>query len=257
MRIAIVMTYFDRQYQLRKTLESFENSAVKDFEVIIVDDCSPDHPVIGNHNFAISVFRTQNKKWIDGSPAYNVGIREAIRNQADIIILQNAETYHVGDVISRALSVRDNTYISFACYNLSRQQTFAKHDIYQVINRSNSHALNNDDDAWLNHRLFRPMAYHWCSAITVRNMIRLNGFDERFADGYCFEDDELLARIRILGLRIEITDHPFVVHQWHERSYVPANWKELFDRNRNRFKTVQRSGNPYAIHRFTPNVNAI
>lgn len=252
MKIFIVMTYFQRQYQLDVTLHTISKTAHQDIEVVIVDDCSncPPHP--GVSDIPITVLKTINKQWIDGSPAYNIGIDYALRHGADIIILQNAETYHVGDIVSYAKRITDKNYISFACYNLSRLFTFREHDISWLIENRGGHAVNNEDDAWLNHRTIRPMGYHWCSAITAANMYRLNGFDERMAEGYCFEDDELLARVLMLGLKIEITERPFVVHQWHDRNYVPANWNELFKLNRSVCDLIQHEQNPRAFHKFTP-----
>jgi len=257
MKVAIVMTYFDRQSQLDRTLASFRSTAHKEFQVFIVDDCSPAAPKIGRQPFPVTKLKTQDKRWIDGSPAYNTGIMAALESGAEVIILQNAETYHVGDVISRAASVQPGAYISFACFNLASRETFSPHDIYSIVNHNNRHATNNEDNAWLNHRFIRPMGYHWCAATQAANLRRLNGFDERLADGYCFEDDELLARVLMLGLQVEITDHPFVVHQYHARSYVPTNWLELFRRNSQRFEAIRRAGNPVAVHHFTPNFNAV
>lgn len=255
--ITVVMTYYNRQYQLDRTLDSFEASVNKEFNVIIVDDCSPEPPVIRDHSFFIKVIRTENKRWIDGSPAYNFGFIEAIKTGSEIILIQNAETYHAGDVLSRSVTVGIDSYISFACFNLSRQETFREHKIQDIINQHNFPAVNNEDNAWLNHKWIRPMGYHWASAIRTENLIRINGFDERLANGYCFEDDELLARVRHSGLKVEITDHPFVVHQYHERAYVPANWKDLFFINGKRFEMIRDSGNPVAIHRFTPDLHEI
>lgn len=269
MKICIVITYFDRQFQLEKTLKSFAKTEHKDFEVIIVDDCSLVPPIMGVHDFPIEVYRTKDKKWLDGSPTYNLGILKAFQKNPDVIIIQNAETYHVGDVISYASTVTDKNYISFACYNLSKEDTFRIHyqnfalgnifreipNINDIINKNNNHAVNNDDNAWLNHKVIRPMGYHWCSAITANNMRKLNGFNENFSDGYCFEDDEFLARVRMLGLEVEITDSPFVVHQWHNRNYVPKNWNQLFQINKKLFEQVQRSNNPVAIHKFTKDFN--
>ena len=79
MKIVIVMTYFDRQFQLNKTLHSFTGTHHNDFEVMIVDDCSSVPPEIGIHDFPITVLKTENKQWIDGSPAYNIGIAEALK----------------------------------------------------------------------------------------------------------------------------------------------------------------------------------
>jgi glycosyltransferase involved in cell wall biosynthesis len=252
MKIVIVLTYYDRQFQLQRTLRSFCKTAHDDFEVIIIDDSSPDSPDIGIHNFPIEVYRTKNKNWIDGSPAYNLGFIHALEKNPDVIIIQNAESYHYGDVISYATTVTNETYISFGCYNLSREWTFKEHDLSWIVANFSNPAVNNEQNAWLNHKTIRPMGYHWCSAITAENLRKLNGFDERFTDGYCFEDDELLARIRILGLKIEVTDSPFVVHQWHNRSYVPVNWQELYNLNQRRYEMIQQSGNPVAKHIYTP-----
>jgi len=252
MKIVIVMTYFERQHQLDVTLKSIARTSFSDIELVIVDDCSKTPFNIGFSSFPIHLLKTTNKRWIDGSPAYNIGIQKALNLGADIIILQNAETYHVGDVVAYASTVTDENYISFGCYNLSREFTFREHDISWLITHRGGHAVDNERDAWLNHKTIRQMGYHWCSAITRKNMLLLNGFDERFCDGYCFEDDEFLARVRMLNLRVEITDYPFVVHQWHDRNYVPKDWDKLFALNRSILDLVRFEGNPYAFHKFTP-----
>jgi glycosyltransferase involved in cell wall biosynthesis len=255
MKVVIVMTYFDRPFQLKRTLNSFLKTKHTDFEVIIVDDCSEIPPEIANYDLSIELYKTKDKRWIDGSPAYNLGISYALEKNPDVIILQNAECYHVGDVISYATKITDPNYISFGCYNLSKSWTFKEYDLSWIIANNNFHAVNNEDNAWLNHKTIRQMGYHWCSAISADNMRKLNGFDERFCNGYCFEDDEFLARVKMLGLNVEITDSPFVVHQWHDRNYVPKNWHELFEINRKLLDQVVRDKNPQAIRKFTENFN--
>lgn len=252
MKIFIVMTYFQRQYQLDVMLRSIAKTAHRDLEIVIVDDCSNQPPYVGVSDIPITILQTENKRWIDGSPAYNIGIDYALRHGADIIILQNAETYHVGDIVEYASHVTDKDYISFACYNLSHEFTFRPHDITWLVANHGGHAINNEDNAWLNHGTIRRMGYHWCAAITAANMYRLNGFDERMAEGYCFEDDEFLARVVMLGLKIEITERPYVVHQWHDRNYVPGNWHELFKLNQSVCDLIRFEKNPYAYHKFTP-----
>ena len=44
--ITVVMAYFNRQYQLDKTLRSFAESSYRDFNVVIVDDDSSDQPIV-------------------------------------------------------------------------------------------------------------------------------------------------------------------------------------------------------------------
>ena len=67
----------------------------------------------------------------------------------------------------------------------------------------------------------------------------LGGFDERFADGFSFDDDELLFSIKNklkLDVKIIPPDNQFVIHQYHSRTqYNIKNLMELYHRNRNLF----------------------
>jgi len=253
MRVIIVMTYYEREFQLKQTLNSFRNTEHKDFEVIIVDDCSKRSPVIRGYDFPITLYKTKNKRWIDGSPAYNFGIIKALKKNPDIIILQCAETYHVGDIIKYSTTVTDDNYISFACYNLSKEFTFKEHDLSWLLVNCGGAACDNEGNAWLNHSTIRRIGFNWCSVITAKNIKILNGFDERFCDGYCCEDVEFLARINMLNLNVQIVDYPFVVHQWHERNYRPENWRELWEVNKKLVEQVKTENSSVAIHRFTEN----
>ena len=61
--IAVVMTYYDREPQVCKTLASLKQSAHNDFRVIVVDDASP---IPLNYN-GIDIVRIEpsEKKWKD------------------------------------------------------------------------------------------------------------------------------------------------------------------------------------------------
>jgi hypothetical protein len=73
-----------------------------------------------------------------------------------------------------------------------------------------------DVNGWLNHPEINPKGCHFCCAITKANLDILGGFDQRFADGYCFDDDEFLFRVKkLLKLEFMPPDEAFVIHQWH------------------------------------------
>ncbi len=84
---------------------------------------------------------------------------------------------------------------------------------------------------WGNHPIYDPVAFHYCAAITTSNLRKINGFEERLYAGVSFEDDYLVRQIRNLGLKIEITEYPFVAHQWHTSKIRMSNVKELWDLN--------------------------
>lgn len=214
-KASIVCTYFNRQFQLNETLDSFLYYDPSLFNVIIVDDKSDEPIKLKEYPFKISIVRVEDKKWVNMEPAYNLGILEALKHNPEIIILQNAENYHVGGILNEALKVTNDNYLVFGCYSLDKETTFKVHNIYSVIEANNIGATENGQNAWYQHSIFRPVGYDFCSAITAKNLIKLNGYDERFSAGIAYGDDYLLARIKMLGLKIEMIDSPFVVHQWH------------------------------------------
>jgi len=253
-RISIVTTYFQRQYQLNKTLLSIAKSNHKDFEVIIVDDCSPDDIVLPEVPFKITVIKMQNKTWTNPEPAYNTGIIEALKSNPDIVILQNAENYHVGDILSYAEKVNSDNYLSFGCYSLDEETTFRDHNISEVIKANNIGAVTDGKNAWYNHSVFRPVAYDFCNAITAENLRKLNGYDERFSLGSDRGDVYLLERVKMLGLNIQFVDSPFVVHQWHYSHPDRSDHEALCKRNADLFIELMKENKYRAKHLFTPDL---
>ncbi len=62
----------------------------------------------------------------------------------------------------------------------------------------------------------------------------LEGFDERYAHGIAYDDDEFLHRVVKSGLDVSIIDEPFVIHQWHESvNYNHLDANNLISKNLN------------------------
>ena len=66
-------------------------------------------------------------------------------------------------------------------------------------------------------------------------MDKLGGFDERYAGGIGYDDNDFIARIRA-RMTVEITDSPLVVHQAHKPTDYVGNQK-LFARNQTLYHT--------------------
>jgi len=253
-KIAIVMTYYERQYQLNKTLHSIAKTNHADIEVIVVDDQSPTPVQIGFHDFPIHVIRTEAKCWTNPEPAYNTGLLKAMELNPDVIMLQNAECYHVGDVIAKAAMVDLHEHLTFACMSIDKATTFMAHDITAVCMANDISATYDGQTAWYNHSVKRPVAYDFCAAMRAENMMQLNGYDERFSSGCGYGDDNLLHRIRRMGLRVRIIDAPFVVHQWHYDLPTPWNKPELAAKNRELHHALKSESSVIARHLFTKNL---
>ena len=231
MKISIVMTYFKRIKELKNTLHSFRESKHNDFEVIIVDDATGE----GEHDsrnvvdefpdLDIKLIRidAEDKWWPNTCIAFNIGFDKA---SGEKIILQNAECFHNGDVISHtANNLKENKYFTYGCYSLTRHVTDlligGTEDIKQKI--KNLDGLPNaifqggmpGTLGWYNHSVHRPNHFHFCAAISAKDLNELGGFDERYAHGLCWEDNEFAERIKKKGMEQIFVDSPFAFHQFH------------------------------------------
>lgn len=235
LKISIVMSYHNfRKIQLINTLNQFENlySNKYNFEVVIVDDNSNEefklYDIINNYSFRINyiiISKEEKGDRINPCIAYNKGFKEST---GDIIIIQNPECYHVGNIIDYIYkNIDESKYLTFSCYSTNSHELTE-----ELINSDNKFDKINDDNfnnknlcnygiLWYNHPMYRDVSYHFCSAIYKSKLDILGGFDENFGNGYCFDDDELLLSIKYnLKLNIFNIDpsEVFVIHQYHERN---------------------------------------
>lgn len=241
------MSYYNREPQLIKTLQSFRKYNPHEFFVVVVDDNSPEELKMPWTPFPVIYLKTPNKEWINPAPAFNWGFIVALEWNPDIIIIQNPECYHYGNIIEYAKKVTDETYISFGCYSQGQGE-----ELGSIINDRG--ATVDFESAWYNHPIHRPTGYHFCSAITANNLIKINGFEERFAYGVAYDDNYLLHQIKCLGLKVEITAEPFVIHQWHERVTFKEDEATLFYKNKAIYESLSVENNHRAQHTITPDL---
>jgi glycosyltransferase involved in cell wall biosynthesis len=227
--ISIVTAYYNRKKQFYETLKSIAKSNFNDFEVIVVDDGSlPEHRLeeylIEFPFLKIIRIEPKDKWYVNSCVPFNIGISAA---KGNIIILQCPECLHIHDVITHISErINENNYISISTYAIDENIT---NKLPELINNTffidyfkslpQKMTGGNTILGWYNHTTYRPVYYHFCSAITRTNMQKLNGFDERFAYGIACEDNEFIARVDRLGLSKIISDDISTIHQWHSATY--------------------------------------
>lgn len=223
--ISIVMGYYNRKPQTINTLNYFENYKNYKYEVIIVDDNStPEHQlddIIKNYTFPIKYIKiTAEEKGnrINPCVTYNTGFKEA---EGERVIIQNPECIHRGNILEYVnTKLTYDDYMAFSCYNCSSfELTQELLNNISLINDPAFHRRNKF--TWYNHPIFRPVHYHFCAAIMNDNLKLLGGFNEEFAKGVWYDDNEILLSIKQnLNLNIKTIDPNeggFVIHQWHPR----------------------------------------
>lgn len=243
--VSIVMTSFNRKPQLVKTLSTFEKSRHENFEVIVIEDGSDEPHKLSRSELEAFTFKLKyveipksEKDWINPSKAYNLGIQYATK---EVVILQNAEVAHVGDCISFAAKhTTPKSWVSFNCYGLARTSkidvsTQSFEDIQKQVQAlpqnigGNSVAVD-DPSGWLNHYDLHFTAYHYCAAVMRADLEAHleGGFNPLFENLVGGDDDELIKRLIYKGFTFKTTKfpnaHPFVIHQFHEKSESVRQW---------------------------------
>lgn len=219
------MTYYNRRFQLLNTLKSITLSSFKNFEVIVVDDGSdPEYDIqdLENHYTFLKVIRInpKHKHWHNPCIPYNIAFKFAI---GEIIIIQNSENIHATDILQyTADNITSNDYFIYAClnidHNLTRQIKLEDFNSYEYIKNLTSTHNNN----WYQHSQYRNKKYHFCTALYTHQLKKLNGFNEIFANGYCFDDNDFKNRACSL-LNPKTIDSHYVIHQWHLKPPIHMN----------------------------------
>lgn len=242
--ISVVMAYHNRIHLLRYTLETINKCQEKNYEIVIVDDFSnDDHSLKNIENefpdikFQIIDMKNEvSEKWYrNPCIPFNIGFR---KSRGEKIIIQNPECCHIGNLIeSTRNNLNDSNYLSFHCYATGPNDTKSLHKGKRIeYNNKPLKQSRNDESKWYNHASYRPASYNFATAITRNNLIKLNGFDERFALGHNCDDDDFIARVRRMNLRIDFVSDPHVIHQHHGvgvstlATQPLANNREIWDK---------------------------
>lgn len=234
MKYTFIIPYFRRGAQFYNTLASFKYYYGKrnDWNVVIIEDSKNDDQLkslvhLFKNDMQISIIKTGREDLFNPSPAFNAGVAAAT---GEYVILTSPECMHLNDVLmffDTIFKALPDTYSVVACES--------GNNIKGVYDKPGS--VTYDHHMWYQHTVHRHMGYHFCSALKRSLFISIGGFDERYADGYCFDDDAFRDRVGRAGIKHMATDDVVVLHQEHAKSSVP---KALWDRNRKLYEAEQK-----------------
>jgi len=239
-KISIVMGYINRKTQLIKSLETFEKSNHTNYEVIIVNDGNENLQDLEKDN--IKIFKNPKKEY-NPCATYNYGFLQAT---GDIIIIQNPECMHIGDILTKINNnLKDNDCMIFNCYFLENYEQnkllYETKNVYEFTKNNKNKQWFTQYDNWAVHHKLNPNILHFCLAIYTKKLNKIDYFDKKYNNGFCFEDNEFSRKLKLLHIDTYFysekfnDDTTFVIHQHHERHVINNDTIQKWEINKNLF----------------------
>ena len=167
-----------------------------------IDSMKKQYPNREDYELCISL-----SEYTNPAVAFNSAARMA---NGDRFILTSPECIHLNDVLGGLDKTDSNEYIVCAC--------------------KTTHEVK-----WYQHSKYNNRMLHFCSCISKKNWLKLNGFCEWYKNGVAYEDDDWLERIKKAGIKIVCNDELIVEHLEHGRAYSTP---ELNEKNRKLYNYI-------------------
>ena len=271
--ISIVMTSHERSKQVYCTLKTINMCSSKDLQIIIVDDSSIDpvlESIIGEFNLHIELISINraNKCWANPCINYNIGFQYV---KGSKVIIQNGEVCYIGDIVEyiKNMVIDDNYYV----FDVRASRDFYTNDlIYSILKKDKIRVdIYNENiwSDWYQHTTERNANYHFLTALTKKTFDKIGGFSYDYAFGSCYDDDDLLLKIRlnsninIINVKNNIEKiggihlyHGYTVNIINTSAYTTPQNIDLFNKKRNylnsnnRYLELSQYDNIYDINKM-------
>jgi hypothetical protein len=194
--ITIVMTSSNRSEQTYFTLKTIANSIYKNVQIIIVDDSDKD-PIsvdrLKEFPFYIDfiVINRKNKEWVNPCVNYNIGFSYI---KGSKIIIQNAEVFHIGDIISfvNETVVLNHYYV----FDVKSSLNYDTNKILYETPNITTEIYNNQSlfSGWYQHKSVNKK-FHYLTALSTETFSKIKEFSYDHTMGIAYDDDDFLLKI--------------------------------------------------------------
>jgi len=263
MKTSLIITVFNRNKLLRKSLIRMTKMTLPD-ELVIVDDGSSD----GVRDTCLEIKKLQpnlkivylyhnNPTWDSCSIPKNIGAQNASN---EILIFAEPEVMFITDVIKQMKEIFNNRK---DCIVTAGQIYFGKDNGPEMPEDCLDNPLKFIQDFGSNEWLVGTVDLHggqptytfaknldatWVLGVLKESVLEINGWDEDMSSskgggGWGFDDTDALTRLRIKGYGQYKDPEMIVLHQFHIR---PPQWiMDSWPKNEILMKAKNFNGNEY------------
>lgn len=268
MKSSMLLPTYNRKKLLYNTLESYNYFYAnnKDFEIVIVDDCSNlenrfDNVQADFPELNIKFVRIDQKYGFNPSLAYNVAARNASN---EILILSSPETLHTCNFLDLCNNFNDfkmDDYYLFSVFCLTdkncKNYLIDDNTIEEKINFINSikHAFsenlgcngyefNNNMGSWYLHSAFRPSKLNFFTALSKNLYYEISGFNQAFMKGTGYDDTDFFSRLEPYIKNYVWLDNTCAIHIDHDlAAKIPQNSNFYLYESMQKNQTYKKNNN--------------
>lgn len=213
LNIYVVIVTYNGMKWINKCLQDVLRSDLK-ISIILVDNCSTDETVkfVGNNYPDIELIQTNEN--LGFGRANNIGIKEAIKNNADYVFLLNQDGYVEKDTISKLITFHINhpEYGVLSPQQKNGNGTELDKKFKNIVLRQ---CVNNtfQESGRTVHDVSFVMAAFWL--VSANCLMKVGLFDPIFF--HYGEDGDYLSRVRFHGFKIGVVMDSVAYHDRQER----------------------------------------
>lgn len=213
LNIYVVIVTYNGMKWINKCLQDVLRSDLK-IRIILVDNCSTDETANFVRNNYPDIELIQTNENLGFGRANNIGIKEAIKNNADYVFLLNQDGYVEKDTISKLITFHINhpEYGVLSPQQKNGNGTELDKKFKNIVLRQ---CVNNtfQESGRTVHDVSFVMAAFWL--ISADCLMKVGVFDPIFF--HYGEDGDYLSRVRFHGFKIGVVMDSIAYHDRQER----------------------------------------
>lgn len=251
-KATVIAAFYNKIDYLKLVLAGFERQTTKDFELIIADDGSKENVVAeinkikATYSFPIKHI-WQEDKGFRKNKILNKAINKA---ESDYLIFIDADCVpHRGFVEGHVKFIQENTALTGRRVNLSQKITYIlseqniregyleKNFFMQALDGIFGKSVDVEKGIYIRDKLLLSLLNKknrgllGCNfSLFKKDLIKINGFDERYEAPSIGEDSDVQFRLELSGIQVKSVNHAAVqYHLYHILQERPDSNLDLFD----------------------------